>query len=169
MLVSSRSLALRFLRRPQARQLAISVPDDSVANVRVHESDVKAGMVGMIGNTPLLRLRALSKETGCNVRRAVAWSDAAPAWPAGAQCFAGHIVVRLASRLTTRISTLPCAAHLRCCSGSADLSKGRVAEPWRLDQGSRGVGPRHSCRAPRHAEAGRHRRRGCVFCCPCDH
>jgi hypothetical protein len=33
-------------------------------------ADVRAGMPGAIGNTPLIRLRRLSEETGCEVSAA---------------------------------------------------------------------------------------------------
>lgn len=36
--------------------------------LRVLASDVRSGVPGAVGNTPLIRLRKLSEETGCEVR-----------------------------------------------------------------------------------------------------
>lgn len=39
------------------------------ASLRVLQGDIRDGFCGAVGNTPLIRLKKLSEETGCEVRR----------------------------------------------------------------------------------------------------
>ena len=55
------------LRRPLAAVAGAShqLRAMSSGSVRVLRGDIRAGVPGAIGNTPLIRLRKLSEETGC--------------------------------------------------------------------------------------------------------
>jgi cysteine synthase A len=73
----ARSTAAGVRSRPLAligRAMA-STAGNGAGQVRVFERDVKAGVPGAIGNTPLMRLKALSEETGCEVLGKCEWMN----------------------------------------------------------------------------------------------
>jgi hypothetical protein len=54
-------------RRLVTAAAASSAPS-GVAALHVERNDVRASFAACVGNTPLIRLKKLSEETGCNVR-----------------------------------------------------------------------------------------------------
>ena len=74
MAIASHAL-VNVLRRTRARPISLPAPalTRSLATAPRHElrvipADVRDGFAGSVGNTPLIRLRKLSEETGCEVR-----------------------------------------------------------------------------------------------------